>query len=317
MIDETFDYPEYLAIKQAIDDRSLNPSVWQVLAAELRSQIDNHEFRILEIGAGTGSMIIRLLDAGLLGHCQYFAVELEPDFARVAENQLSLWAEARGWRMDVISPSRWIVGKEGKAMEIQWLAADILELASSFESGYFDLLIGHAIIDLLPVPACMPGLLNLLKAGGGYYFSLNFAGVTRFSPAHQRDLEIAAAYHHDMDSRFPDLTWRASQTGRLLGNWLKKQGHLVLAEGDSPWQLSSAPRSSSPGEERFIGNILDTMEKALAGREGLEDWLGRRRRQLDSGSLLFFAANRDYFGRTRLVDTPQREETDQQNDNIT
>ncbi|HMB16995.1 MAG TPA: class I SAM-dependent methyltransferase [Pelovirga sp.] len=317
MIDETFDYPEYLEIKQAIDDRSLNQSVWHALAAALRSQIDNHGLRILEIGAGTGSMIIRLLDAGLLGHCQYCAVELEPGFARVAENQLSIWAGAHGCRMEVIGPSNWILEKDQKVIEIQWLEADILKLAATFESGYFDLLIGHAIIDLLPVPECMPGLLNLLKPGGGYYFSLNFAGVTCLSPSHHRDLEITAAYHHDMDSRFPDLTWRASQTGQLLGNWLKKQGHLVLAEGDSPWQLSSAPTSSSCGEDRFIGNILDTMEKALAGREGLEDWLGLRRRQLDSGRLLFFAANRDYFGRTRLVDAPQSKETNQQNDDIT
>ncbi|MGK2904818.1 MAG: class I SAM-dependent methyltransferase [Desulfuromonadales bacterium] len=316
MIDETFDYPEYLAIKQAIDDRSLNPSVWQALAASLTSQVGSHGFMILEIGAGTGSMIIRLLDAGLLGHCQYVAVELEPGFARVAENELSVWARAHGYRMEVFGLSRWTLEKDEKVIAIQWLAADILELASVFEPGYFDLLIGHAIIDLLPVPACMPGLLNLVKPGGGYYFSLNFAGVTSFSPVHPRDLEITEAYHRDMDSRFSDLKWRASQTGQLLGSWLKEQGHLVLAEGDSDWQLFSGPIPSA-ANNRFIGNILDTMAKALAGLEGLEEWLNLRRRQADSGNLLFFAANRDYFGRTGLVDTPQSKESDQQHDDIT
>ncbi len=315
MIDETFDYPEYLAIKQAIDDRSLNQSVWQALAASLKSKVGSHGFRILEIGAGTGSMIIRLLNAGLLDHCQYFAVELEPGFARVAENELSVWAGAHGCRMEVIGPSRWTLGN-GKVIEIQWLTADILELPSGCDAGYFDLLIGHAIIDLLPVPECLPGLLHLVKPGGGYYFSLNFAGVTSFSPSHSRDLEITEAYHRDMDRRFPGIKWRASQTGQLLGSWLKEQGHLVLADGDSNWQLSSGPTPSAE-DNRFIGNILDTMAKALAGLEGLEDWLNLRRQQVDSGSLLFFAANRDYFGRTDLVDTLQSKESDQQNDAIT
>lgn len=316
MIDETFDYPEYLAIKQAIDDKSLNPSVWQALATALTSQAGNPRFRILEIGAGTGSMIMRLLAAGLLDRCQYVAVELEPGFGRVAESALSVWAGAHGYRMEVISPSNWIVEKDEKIIEIQWLAADILELTSAFASGYFDLLIGHAIIDLLPVPECMPGLLNLLKPGGGYFFSLNFAGVTSFSPSHPRDLEITAAYHLDMDRRFPALQWRASQTGKILGKWLKEQGHLVCVEGDSPWQLCAV---STPSAEvnRFIGNILDTMAKALAGLEGLEEWLKLRRQQADSGKLLFFAANRDYFGRTGLVDTPQRTESDQQHHAIT
>ncbi len=315
MIDETFDYPAYLAIKQAIDDRSLNQSVWQALAASLKSQVVSHGFKLLEIGAGTGSMIIRLLNAGLLDHCQYFAVELEPGFARVAENELSVWAGANGYRMDVIGASSWTLGKDEEVIEIQWLAVDILELTSDFASGYFDMLIGHAIIDLLPVPECLPGLLNLVKPGGDYYFSLNYAGVTSFSPIHPRDLDITEAYHRDMDTRFPGIKWRASQTGQLLGSWLKEQGHQVLAEGDSDWQLSSGPTPSA-ADNRFVGNILDTMAKALAGLEGLEDWLNLRRQQADSGNLLFFAANRDYFGRTNLVDTPQGKESDKQNDDI-
>lgn len=316
MINETFDYPEYLAIKQAIDDRSLNQSVWQTLAASLKTQADNHGFKILEIGAGTGAMILRLLDADLLDHCQYFAVELEPGFARDAENDLAVWAGAHGFTMKVTGPSRWILKNAEKGVEIQWLTADILELVSVFEPGYFDLLIGHAVIDLLPVPACMPELLKLVKSGGGYYFSLNFAGVTSFSPSHPRDLEISAAYHRDMDTRFPGLEWRASQTGQVLGRWLKGQGHLVLDEGDSDWQISTEPTPSAAAN-RFVGNILDTMAKALAGRDGLEDWLKLRRQQADSGNLLFFAANRDYFGRTDLMDTPQSKESDQQNDDIT
>lgn len=315
MIDETFDYPEYLAIKQAIDDRSLNQSVWQTMAASLKSQVDTHRFKILEIGAGTGAMILRLLNAGLLGHCQYFAVELEPGFARVAEKNLSVWAGGHGFAMEATGPSCWTLKNAEKVIEIHWLTADILGLSSVFEPEYFDLLIGHAVIDLLPVPACMPGLLNLVKPGGGYYFSLNFGGVTSFSPLEPRDLEISAAYHRDMDKRYPGLEWLASQTGQVLGRWLKEQGHLVLDEGDSNWQLSSGPRPSA-AENRFIGNILDTMEKALAGLDGLDGWLKLRRQQADSGNLLFFAANRDYFGRTGLAETPQSKESNQQNNNI-
>ena len=315
MIDETFDYPEYLATKQAIDDSSLNQSVWQTMAAWLKPQAVNPEFRILEIGAGTGAMLLRLLDAGLLGHCQYHAVELEPGFARVAETALSAWAGAHGFKMEVTDSLHWSLKKLEKVIEIRWHSADILELAAVFAPGYFDLLIGHAVIDLLPVPVCMPGLLKLVKPGGGYYFSLNFAGETSFSPSHPRDFEISAAYHRDMDTRFPGLEWRASQTGLVLGRWLRDQGHLVLDEGNSDWKITTAPRPSA-AVNRFIGNILDTIAKALAGRDGLEDWLKQRRQQADSGNLLFFAANRDYFGRTDLMDTPQSKESDQQNDAI-
>lgn len=316
MLDETFDYPEYLAVKQTIDDRSLAQNVWQALVATLQEQAGSHQLKILEIGAGTGAMLIRLLDAGLPGHCQYFAVELEPDFARVAEKALAAWAGDHGCRLEASGTAGWTLQGQDKLIEVQWLTADILELPSGFDCGYFDMLIGHAVIDLLPVPECLPGLLNLVKPGGNYYFSLNFAGVTRFSPADSRDFEITDLYHRDMDRRFCEMEWRASQTGKLLGAWLNEQGHLVLAEGDSDWQIS-ARSSPAAVNQRFIGNILDTMEKALAGLDGLDDWLRLRRQQTASGNLLFFAANRDYFGRTRVVDPPQGKKSDQQHNRIT
>ncbi len=309
MIDETFDYPEYLAIKQAIDNKSLDQNVWRTMSAWLKRYASGDDFRILEIGAGTGSMLIRLLDADLLDNVRYFAVELEPDFARVAKNELTVWAETHDYTLIATEPYRWSLRDKEKRVEIHWVTADILEIGSLFESAYFDMLIGHAIIDLLPVPACMPTLLDLVKSGGSYYFSLNYAGETSFSPFHPLDFEITRAYHLDMDKRFPNTEWRASQTGKVLGVWLKQQGQKIVAQGDSPWRLS-AKSSPAAVDNRFIGNILDTMEKALDGLDGLEDWLRLRRQQANSGTLLFFASNRDLFGRTGMVKPVQGKESD-------
>jgi len=316
MIDETFDYPDYLAVKHAIDSRSLAQNVWQTLAAFLKAHATCHDFRILDIGAGTGSMLMRLLDADLLRQCQYYAVEREPGFEQVAEKELAAWAEGHGCRLEADGALGWTLQNNEKRIDIKWLTTDIGELDADFEGGFFDLLIGHAVIDLLPVPECLPGLLNLIKPGGGYYFSLNFAGVTRFLPADARDREITELYHRDMDRRFPKIDWRASQTGKLLGPWLKEQGHQVLAEGISDWQIAAAS-SATAAENRFIGNILATLEKALAGLDGLDDWIRLRRQQAASGKLLFFAANRDYFGRTCPLDPPQGKHSNQQNNRIT
>src|SRR5690606_29002410 len=128
-----------------------------------------------------------------------------------------------------------------------------------------DLLVAHAVIDLLPVPACLPPLLSALRPDGAAWLSLNYAGETGFRPPHPGDGAIVEAYHADMDGRFPGLDWQPSRTGLLLGPWLAARGHRVIAEGASDWTLEAR----DPDSALFIGNILDTIGMALAGRPGL------------------------------------------------
>ena len=170
-----------------------------------------------------------------------------------------------------------------------------MQIGQLFGTGTLDMIIGHAVVDLLPVPACMPDILACLSTNGSYYFSLNYAGETLFLPPLPADREIFQAYNNDMDQRFPGLNWQPSRTGRLLGQWLTDQGHHVIAEGDSDWELQANPDQPT---NLFIANILDTIETALAGMPGLTEWLAARRLQLQSGQLQFRASNRDYFGLT-------------------
>jgi hypothetical protein len=148
-------------------------------------------------------------------------------------------------------------------------------------------------VDLLPVPSCLPGILDLLRPDGAFYFSLNYAGDTRFYPPLKHDRRIYEAYNEDMDRRFPALDWQPSRTGILLRQWLAGQGHRIIAEGESDWRLQSAPMLPA---NLFIANILDTIETALQGMAGLDPWLIARRQMLHAGQLRFRASNRDYFG---------------------
>ena len=71
----TADYHRYLAAKKSIDDRSLNPRVWDSLARALPR---TRPTDVLELGAGIGSMVQRVIERGLLTECRYRAVDLEP-----------------------------------------------------------------------------------------------------------------------------------------------------------------------------------------------------------------------------------------------
>lgn len=292
MKQENFDYRQYLADKKSIDDQSLNRDVWKALTHWGRQQ--QKPLRIIELGAGIGTMIERLLDAKLLACCQYSAIEIQPEFRVAAAARLSQWCKNNGANFTELTSTHWQITRASNAIDIHWHCADALAAHTRFASASFDLMIGHAVIDLLPVPVALPQLLDLLDTQGAFYFSLNYAGTTHFTPAHDLDDTIFSAYHADMNSRFPELDWQPSRTGALLATWLQQQGHRVIAQGDSHWQLQ--PTNAADAQGRFVANILDTIESALPQLEGIEHWLATRRAQLAAGELNFVAENRDCFG---------------------
>lgn len=296
MLRESFDYVNYLNLKKMVDDRSLNPKVWDRMVAWVRAtRIARGHLRVLEIGAGIGTMIERLLASGVLTNCHYTALELEPGFDTAAGHRHQEFARSNGYRFEQTRRDHWSLKRNDTVLDIHWVQGDALQAHRMFAPASFDLLIGHAVIDLFPVPVCMPELLTCLDPAGGFYFSLSYAGETLFLPPLPGDETILAAYNADMDKRFPGLDWQPSRTGQLLVPWLVTHGHPVIAEGDSDWKLRA--RTGDPAN-LFIENILATIETALAGMPGLTDWLVERRGQLARNELMFRATNRDCFGLT-------------------
>ena len=69
----TVDYARYLAAKTTVDDRSLNRHV----LAELRRLMPAGAPRVLEVGAGLGTMVARLLDWGVVSAGEYVLLDAD------------------------------------------------------------------------------------------------------------------------------------------------------------------------------------------------------------------------------------------------
>lgn len=290
MIDEAFDYIKYLDAKKAIDDRSLNKEVWNEFSGWVKSRKSETEnFKVLEIGAGIGTMIERLLDASLLTKCHYIALEPEGPFKEAAKLRLQAWAEIRGLTFRVRSSNSWLLSGDGLDVTIEWLVKSAENITNLFKDKSFDLLLSHAVIDLLPVPDIMPNIIKKLQEQGAYYFSLNFSGSTKFDPQHKHDDVISRHYHADMDKRFPELDWQPSLTGLELSNNMEMHRCKTAAEGESDWLLGK-------DDQIFIENILETVNKALLGLPGLDAWFAKRIEQNNKGKLMLKISNRDCFG---------------------
>ncbi len=64
------DFQRYLAAKETVDDRALNRTVWQALVVAVTRELER-PLRVLEIGAGAGSMARRIWDWQLAEDIDY------------------------------------------------------------------------------------------------------------------------------------------------------------------------------------------------------------------------------------------------------
>lgn len=287
------DFIRYLLAKRTVDDRALNRYVWQMLAKQVGNE--PQPLRVLEVGAGVGTMVERLAAWGLLTSGSYTAVDADPTCITIARQRL---------------------GSRHKDLDLTWETADLFQFAAQAPPQQWDLLIAHALLDLVDLQQTLPALLRLLRPGGIFYFSLNFDGETIFQPALEGDRAVISAYHRTMDGR-PG----GSQTGRRLFHQVQQAGGRVLAMGSSDWVVHPVAQEGQllpevqplvtgkhvsephyPADETFFLHfILDTIAGALTDRPELEagqrqSWLQQRRAQIEAGQLVYIAHQLDLVG---------------------
>jgi hypothetical protein len=293
----TFDYARYLAAKVTVDDRALNRHV----LAELLRLMPAGAPRVLEAGAGLGTMVARLMGWGAIGNGEYVLLDADRKLLDRSRQWLRDWAAARGLRSDPLPDGLWVGD-----IRVRLVHAELGGYLAAAHGAQADVLIANAVLDLVDVPAILPGLLRLLVPGGVYWFTVNYDGESIFEPGHPHDDQIMRAYHRDMDERVRyGRPAGESRTGRRLFHHLRAAGAPALAAGPSDWVVSAGPDGNYPGDEAyFLRSILTTIQNALRDRqdrvepEDLTGWLAERRRQLAAGELVYIAHQLDFAGRS-------------------
>src|SRR5690349_14039234 len=298
-------YARYLAAKTPVADRALNRHV----LAELRRLMPAGAPQVLEVGAGLGTMVARLMDWGVVGTGEYILLDADRPLLEDSRRWLRDWAAARGLRSDFL-PDGVRVGDLRVRLEHAELgryleAAHRAHRAQGAQTAPADVLIANAVLDLVDVPAILPGLLRLLVPGGAYWFTINYDGESIFAPGHPHDDQVMQAYHRDMDERVRyGRPAGDSRTGRHLFHHLRTAGAPALAAGSSDWVVSADPDGNYPDDEAyFLRSVLRTIQDALRSRPDrvepadLAGWLAVRRRQLAAGELVYIAHQLDFAGR--------------------
>lgn len=277
---------DWLAARAPYDEAALDQTA--VAAVQARSQQVPAEYRpvVVDLGSGTGVALERvrrwLAPRPILGYAMDRDANL---LARITPpRDGSLIVPTIG---DLLAP---------------------LDRLGGPPDGTVDLVVGHALADLLPLDRLAERVMALLRPGGLGHLALVYDGLTAFAsgddPAHDVDadleMEVIAAFHRHMDlSTRETPSYGGSTAGRRLGAALASAGLALVVDVPTIWRVESLDghggRAVLDGLLRFV--VEAAREVGSVPPNDLAHWEQARRAALTAGALTARVGHRDLLAR--------------------
>ena len=282
------DFQAYLDAKFPLDERSLNRDVRALFEALLGERA---AARLLDIGAGTGASLDRLLALPGPARLEVTFVDRDGELLdlarRRAEPKLAAAGFAVGADREPLQARR-----ATQTLTLAYRAADLGDYRPA-ATGHWDGIIAHALMDLLPPGRMARRMRDWLKPGGLVYATLNYDGGTVLFPGfHDAGFEDAVLAHYDasMARQLDGEACGGAQSGRRLHAALLAAGFELLAYGSSDWNITPCRGAYRDDDARCLRALLDMIhdEAQRSGRFDagtLDAWWQLRREQIDGRQL--------------------------------
>jgi hypothetical protein len=285
-------FPHYLLSKQSVDDRAINKDVLE----KLKSHLPSKPFSIVEVGAGIGTMLARLLRWNVISNVEYTLVDEMAANIDFGINYLPQWAVENGFIVRQTAPETFHLHDKSCSITAKFILSDVFEYIKD-SPAQADILIAHAFLDLMPLPESLPKLFSLTKNLA--WLTINFDGVSSFEPVIDPVLDsaIEQLYHQSMDQR---AHGGDSRSGRHLFKYLNHVGAKILDVGSSDWVIYPRDGEYYADEANFLNFIFAFIEKSLKAHPDLDQsdlmrWLQIRREQISLGKLVYIAHQLDFL----------------------
>lgn len=293
-----YSFPRYLHSKQTVDDRALNKDVVHAL----RIHMPQEPVSIIEVGAGIGTMLKRLVEWKIFCSGEYVLVDAMEENIAYAREWIPQWAAEAGFSVERPAQNQLQLHGQTRSIRLRLVCADIFDFIQRNEKPA-DVLIAHAFLDLLPMPASLEELLSLTNRLA--WLTLNFDGVSTLQPVvdNALDEKIERLYHASMDAR---STGGDSHTGRKLFEQIRAIDAEILAAGASDWIVFANDGKYPADEKFFLQFVLHFFESSLKDSDELdatafERWLAKRHEQIEHGDLVYIAHQMDFLVKRTLA----------------
>lgn len=299
---EPDDFVNYLEAKYLLDYRSLSAAVqrrFQAAAGMLERPI-----KVCDLGTGSGAMVRRVLQ-GVCGPLEMTAVDLETDGLAQAAALTRRALLAAGFT-PIEAPGQLVLADyAGRRAGIRFRALDLASRSGRkvLAAQQFDIVTGHAIMDLLPLRPVLEAIRAGLRRRGLFYATLTYNGRTTLLPGYpDRRFEntLFELYDASMDARGARFGGRCA--GARLYDAACAAGLAIESYGASDWQIVPNSGRYSTGEADVARALIETVFSELSRSAQLERrklgrWRERRLEQIEAGELVLVVHHTDLLAR--------------------
>lgn len=254
---------QWLALREPADLRARNAALASDLSRRLR---DQSPVRVVDIGAGTGANL--RATAPLLGPQQSWRL-LDHDPALLAQAALALtdWADS-----SVQDAARLKLEKDGLRIAVELVQVDLAAHPEAVGEGAPHLITASAFFDLVSAPWIERFADAVVAAGAIFFTVLTCDGRDLWTPPHEADAAVAAAFRADQGRDKGFGAGAGDVATDLLLHALHQRGYEAHAQ-ESAWLLDA----TRPGDAALIAALAEGTA-AAAGATGqvlparLEGW---------------------------------------------
>jgi SAM-dependent methyltransferase len=291
-------FAEYLKAKFALDERSLNAEVRRAYLEALHTL---PHIECLDVGAGTGATLRRLLNSGLTAPLSLTALDRDPGLLDIARRDAEGWLCALGLEPRMEEGA---IQTHGELLTAIRFADG--ELKHYRPNQLYNVITAHAFLDLAPLREALRLFAAWLHPGGYLYASINYNGETRLRPMYDDavfEAGLLGYYNHTMERRRVDgHTTGGAYCGRRLHDLLPEYGFEIHAHGRSDWNISPVQGEYRDCDAVCLEALLEMIREegersGLLSQHKLESWHEDRMRLLQQGLLELHIHHLDLLAR--------------------
>lgn len=303
-------FQRYLAAKRSVDDRALNRRVLDRLADEVATH-DSDRLRVVEVGAGVGATVERLLGADWLpDSVEYVAVDLRESNRAVARQRLPERAAAMGYAVRERDDESLVLTRGQRRVVLQFAVDDVFEYLADADADAeaLDLVVAQAFADLVDPAKALAAFRDALAPGGLVYLPITFDAETAFetvgepgSGASGIDPEfenrLLDRFHAHLDEAGESRAGR-----RLVALASGRDDSELVAVGGSDWVVRPRDGAYPADEAYFLRCVVDMIGGAVRDDDRLDssrvdNWVERRKTHVSAGELVYVAHQLDLLVR--------------------